>query len=69
MPQGQQNEQLAQGKKDRGNEEERGKLSSQERSQPWKKIMPIVEAHHKEDKDARETFECNQGFYNSSLAA
>jgi hypothetical protein len=67
MPSGRQNEQLSQDKKrtDDGEQDP----TPQEREQPWKKIMPIVEAHNKVHKDARETFECNQGFYNSSLAA
>jgi hypothetical protein len=43
--------------------------TQQEREQPWRKIMPEIEALNKANADSKETYVCNQGFYSHSLAA
>jgi hypothetical protein len=41
----------------------------QEREQPWRKIMPEIEALNKANADSGETYVCDQGFFSQSLAA
>jgi len=69
MPHDKRNEQIAQDKKRQSDKVEKQDQTPQERSQPWKTIIPIVEAQKDETMDAREMFKCNQGFYGNSLAA
>jgi hypothetical protein len=67
MPQTQQSEHLAEDTKTRTHSEQ--EQAQQEREQPWKKIMPEIEALNKANADDRETYVCDQGFYSQSLAA
>jgi len=68
MPHNQPKEPLAPDSKRDSNEDEKSHHESEEKTQPWKAIIPFIEAKSERDVDPREMFTCDQGLYDQSLA-